>query len=252
MLVQAILAPFGVAEATARKLLLDTLPNGGYPQQQMPIVTTVMRAYGKLPAPARAAATTTAFAWAKNYAGSPDFAAAYEAARMAQKPPAAASSNVDAAMKKLVDDSTAASAEVRKMAASLPPAEAAKLLEQIKVQEEQFRSPENLARLRTALAAELGESASRGEARARDWEAKFPADPRQFVKGCLERFMAATATVDFSLPAVWVKNAGGETVGFLSPGYQGLPWEQVNAIVAGREAVTAARAAVEAWLKEIR
>ena len=253
MLVQAILALFGVAEATARKLLLDVLPNGGYPGQQMTIVTTVMRAYDKMPAAARAAATTAAFAWAKRYVSSPEFAAAYQDVRTAQKPAgAAAPASVDAEVKKFIDDAMAASAEVRQMAAKMPPAEAAKLLEQIKAQEAQLKSPENLARLRAALGAGRAEETSRSEKAVTDWEANFPADPRQFVKGCLERFMTATVSVDFTLPTVWLKNATGETVGFLSPGYGGLPWEQVNAIVAGKEAVTAARMAIEAWLKELR
>ena len=48
-----------------------------------------------------------------------------------------------------------------------------------------------------------------------------------------------------------VKGRGGETIGFLSPGYTGMPWQRIHAILAGREAVEAGRAAAGVWLKEL-
>jgi hypothetical protein len=48
-----------------------------------------------------------------------------------------------------------------------------------------------------------------------------------------------------------VKDPAGRTAGFLSPGLQDISWEAMHAILAGKDAVDAARAAVSAWLKEL-
>jgi hypothetical protein len=63
--------------------------------------------------------------------------------------------------------------------------------------------------------------------------------------------MAATANIDYSLPRIWVKDPAGRTAGFLAPGLEDTPWDTIRAIVAGREAVNAARVFVSEWLKEL-
>lgn len=251
MFMQAVVGPLGVGDAAARKLLAEALPNGGYPLETMELVQTVRRAYARMPAAARGAATTAAFSWAKRYVQSSAFTAAYAEARNGQKPEGPATT-ADAELKKYLDEAEASAAMGRQIAANLPPAERDKLLKEIEERNAQLRNPENLARLRTMFGASAGEASDRASRDAAAWAAKFSEDPQLFVRGCLERFMAATANVDFSLPTHWIKDANGQVVGFQSPGYMGLPWEQVHAIVAGKDALAAARAAVEAWLKELR
>jgi hypothetical protein len=252
MLTQAVLGPFGVADAAARRLLLTALPNGGYPSEGLDLVQTVRRAFSRMPAAARGPATTAAFAWAKRYVDSPAFASAYAEARNAQKPVDAPATNADAEVKKYLDQAAEGMAMSRQIAASLPPAERDKLLAQIKEQETQLKSPENLARLRATLGLGVAANAESAAAKSAEWAAKFPAEAKVFVRGCLDRFIAATTNVDFSLPTHWIRNASGDIVGFQSPGYEGVPWEHVHAILAGKDALTAARAAVDAWLKELR
>jgi len=63
--------------------------------------------------------------------------------------------------------------------------------------------------------------------------------------------MTATANVDYSLPQIWVKDPAGKVAGFLSVGLEDISWETMHAIVAGKDAVDAARTAVGAWLKEL-
>ncbi len=58
--------------------------------------------------------------------------------------------------------------------------------------------------------------------------------------------MTATANIDYSLAHIWVNDPAGRTAGFLSPGLDDISWETMRAIVAGKEAVDAARAAVGA------
>lgn len=86
---------------------------------------------------------------------------------------------------------------------------------------------------------------------ARDFTTRWPADPKAYVRTQLEYFIRMTANIDYTLPKVWVTNPSGATVGFLSPGLENMPWETTRAIVIGKEAVDAARAAATAWLQEL-
>jgi hypothetical protein len=105
--------------------------------------------------------------------------------------------------------------------------------------------------LRTVLEAERGEKTSRSGTAFAEWETKYPANPNAFVREHLQRFLNETAKVDYSLAAFFVRGPNGDVIGFLSPGYTGVPWQHIHAIVAGKEAVDAGRAAAAAWLKEI-
>jgi hypothetical protein len=250
MLTQALAGPFGVADAAARKLLAQAMPNGGYPQPHSDLVQTVRRAYARMPAAARGPATTAAFAWARRYVESPAFATAYAEVRNGQKP-AGAATNVDAQMKKYLDEAAAGAEMNRQIAAKLPPTQRDQLLAEIKQREDLIKSPEHLAQMRKIFGGAATDASDRVSKATTEWAAKFPENPAIFVRGCLERFMTATANVDFTLPTHWIRDAAGQVVGFQSPGYTGLSWEQIHAIVAGKEALEAARAAVVAWLKEL-
>ena len=242
--------PFGVADATARNLLVQAvLSSDG---NSGDLVPTVARAYAKIPAAARGPATAAAFAWAKSYVSSPAFAAAYAKQREGQRPQGVENvPSVDDQLKKMMDEQAATMVLTRKMAESLPEKDRAAFLENLKEQEAQAQSPERLKILRAALEAERGGNVSSSTAAFAEWEAKFPANPNAFVRGHLQRFLKVTANVDYSLPTYFVRGPSGEVIGFLSPGYTGIPWQHIHAIVAGKEALDAGRAAAAAWLKEI-
>ena len=88
------------------------------------------------------------------------------------------------------------------------------------------------------------------EVRVLNWQAYI--DPTEDgAVGTIDRFMEATADLDFDLPAIVIRSSSGQMLGFLSPGYLALGWEKEFALCAGREAVSAARAAIAAWLKEL-
>jgi hypothetical protein len=260
-LTQTQAGPLGVASATARRLLVEgilheTLRNVDERSTGVnnDIVRSIWRAYDRMPAAARGPATTAAFAWAKAYVSSPEFAAAYATQREGQRPAGAAgaaSANVEAELQKMRDEQRAAAEAARKMAESLPEKDRAAMLAQLKAMEEQLNSPETLKTWRAALEAQLGAAdADRDNAAAR-WNANYPADPRMFVRGHLERFLAVTENLDYSLPTIVLKAPTGDTMGFLSPGYTGIAWQRVYAIMAGKDAVDAGRAAAAAWLKEV-
>jgi hypothetical protein len=255
---QAKAGPLGVADATARRLLVEgilqeslRLADERPTRVTSDIVQTIWRAYDRMPAAARGPATTAAFAWAKAYVNSPEFAAAYAKQREGQKPAGAATVNVEAELRKMRDEQRAAAEAARTMAESLPEKDRAAMLAQLKAMEEQLNSPETLKTWRAVLEAQLGAAnADRDNAAAR-WNANYPASPQTFVRGHLERFLAVTENLDYSLPTIVLKAPSGDTMGFLSPGYQGMAWQRVYAIMAGKEAVDAGRAAAAAWLKEL-
>jgi hypothetical protein len=254
---QGTAGPLGVADATARKFLVDAVLGDAFRTYKShfivsDLVQTVARAYAKIPAAARGPATAAAFAWAKAYLSSPVFAAAYAKQREGQRPEGVANvQSVDDQIKKMMDDQLAAMAESRKMAATLPEKDRAALLANLKEMEAQAKSPERLKILRTALEAERGEKASRSDTAFAQWEARYPANPNAFVREHLRVFLTETANIDYSLAAFMVRGPGNEVLGFLSPGYTGIPWQHIHAIVVGKDAVDAGRAAAAAWLKEL-
>jgi hypothetical protein len=254
---QSVVNPLGVADASARKLLVGGILVEGFRTYQSTFINndfvqTVARAYAKLPAAARGPATTAAFAWAKSYVSSPAFAAAYAAQREGQQPAGVASlPSVDDQIKKMMDEHAANLVMVRKIAESLPEKDRAAFLANLKAQEAQANSPELIKRMRTVFEAERTEKMSRFTKELAEWEARYPANPNAFVREHLQRFLTETANVDYSLATIFVRGPGGDVIGFLSPGLTGIPWQHTHAIVAGRDAVDAARAAAAAWLTEI-
>jgi hypothetical protein len=242
------LAPFGVSEAAVRTMMLDAVAQGGYGSVRV----AVWKGYDRMPAAMRPAATSAAFAWAKAYVNSAAFKTAYAKVREEHKPDGATSSgSIDAEVQKLIDQMLQAYEQSKQAVANLPPANRAKELANIDQMIAQVKSPQYASSMRAAMALQRGEETRQNTQSVEDWEAKWPADSQAYVRKHLEHLMAATASVDYGLPQIFVKNPAGQTVGFLSPGLTELPWESAQAILAGKPAVDAARAAVAAWLQEL-
>jgi hypothetical protein len=242
------LAPFGVSEASVRAELLQCVSGGGAVSNNF--LAIVQQGYERVPVPMRAAATTAAFAWAKSYVTSPAFTTAYAKYRDEHKPKGATSTlSIDEEVQKRIAEIVAAYELAKKGLDGLEPATRAKALKNIDDEIARYKSPEMVRPMRMAVAMErTGANAENAKADT-DFAADWPADPKVFVRRRLEYFMTATANIDYSLPQIWVRNPG-RTVGFLSPGLEDLPWETMRAIMIGKEAVDAARAAVAAWMKE--
>jgi len=245
------LTPFGVSEATVRTLLLESVSGGGEISNRL--LGMIQDGYDRMPVAMRGAATTAAFSWAKSYVSSPAFTTAYAQYRDEHKPAGGAVStdSLDAEVQKQIADMIATLEEGKKALGGLDPATRAQATKNIDDQIAQYKSPENLRLMRMAVDAQRTARNEGDTKTAAEFAAKWPADPKVYVKKQLERFMAATANIDYSLAHIWVKDPAGRTNGFLSPGLDDISWETMRAIVAGKEAVDAARAAVGAWLKEL-
>jgi hypothetical protein len=247
------LAPFGVSEAAVQSMLLRVLDGGGVLLEGSLIVGTIQSGYARVPVAMRAQATTAAFAWAKSYLQSPAFAASYAKFREQHRPQGAVieAGSTDEIVQRRIDEYVAQLEEGRKALDGLSPADRAKGIQFIDEAIANARKPENVKGMRLAVELERGENTNSNQQAASSFDARWPADPKAYVKAQLEYFMKATAAIDYTLPKVWVTNASGVTVGFLSPGLEDLPWETARAIVVGKEAVDAARAAATAWLQEL-
>lgn len=247
------LAPFGVSEAAVQSMLLRVLDGGGVLLEGSQIVGTIQSSYARVPVAMRAQATTAAFAWAKNYLHSPAFASAYAKFREQHRPRGAVieAGSIDEIVQRRIDEYVATLEQGKKALDALSPADRAKGIQFIDEAIANARKPENVKGMRLAVELERGENTNSNQQAAGNFDARWPADPKAYVKAQLEYFMKATADIDYTLPKVWVTNASGVTVGFLSPGLEDLPWETARAIVVGKEAVEAARPAATAWLQEL-
>jgi hypothetical protein len=249
---QTTTGPFGVAEATARNLINAAARSPRSLGNTHPFVTTVRHAYERLPVAARGAAVSTAFAWAKAYVSSAAFATAYAAARQQAKPAGVSvGPSVDEELKKKVDDERASLEESKKGVAFVPEADRAAVLKALNEAEDRLRDPDLIKGWRADIQSRHdADTQGTAEAAAR-WNTLYPSEPGAFVRQELERFLAGSANVDFSIPITPIKT-GGVIVGFVGP-FEGPvgSWITAECLLAGKDMVSAARAAIESWLKEL-
>ncbi len=251
VLAQGALAQLGLSEAAARTFLFDELKGATIHGRRSAIAIAGTRAFHKLPADARGPAATGLFAWARAYVDSPTFGKAYADLRQGTIPTKRPyAQTVDQAVKQQVDDLLAGVEQLKQAAASMPPADRATIMASVEQQEVQFRSPEFATMLRTNLQAERSARSASETAAAREADERYPADPRRLVARRLRQFMEATADANFSARTISL-TGGADGIEFVDPADQERNWVWQLAVIAGRDATTAARAAAEAWLTEI-
>jgi len=247
--------PLGIAEVTARSLV-----TGGMRDPQLSSVhasiTAVRHAYERLPTSTRAAAVSAAFVWAKGYVNSPAFTSGYAAARQKARPAGLAADDltVDEELKQQVDEKLAGIAESKKAlaAAGANPKDVASVLADLTELERNLTNPATLKAMRDGIVERrAGGTNAHADLMAR-WNATYPIDGRDFVKRLLQQFLDASGRVDFALPITVVKSPAGAIVGFAAPREKVFEsWIEVECLLAGKDAVTAARTAADAWLAEL-
>jgi hypothetical protein len=249
---QGGMAQLGLTEAAARTFLFDEVKAQRQLTRRSPIAMAGQRAFYKLPPAARGPAATALFAWAKAYTRSPAFAADYKTYRDGVIPPGPppTQSPVDQAVAAQIAEVLAGVEQWKKVAATLPPADRAKMLENVAKQEAQARSPEFAAALRAGFAAERGEKAASAEASDKAAADRYPVDPQQLVARRLREFLADTANADFTTRTISL-TGGADGIELVDPEARKKPWMWQAAVIVGAEATTAARAAAQAWLAEI-
>jgi hypothetical protein len=247
---QTALTQLGLTETAARNFLFEELKSPTQDRRSA-IVVTGTRAFFKLPPSARAAAATGLFAWAKAYVNSPAFTAAYTKYRRDRIPQARQYDlTVEQAVKQKIDELLAGAERLRQLASTMSPAERANTLAAASELETQARDAEFIKRLQDGLVAErAAESGSEAEMAA-NVEEMTPADPKKLFARRLRQFLDATADVDFTTKTISLAG-GADGIEFIEPAVRSKPMVWHEAVIVGPAATAAARAAAQAWLKEI-
>jgi len=249
---QGALAQLGLIESSARSFVMSEATSTTT-NRRTEIVETGRRAFYKLPPVARGPAATALFAWAKAYVGSAAFKTAYANHRRDvigpdEKPSQPA---MDDEVQKTIDEMKTAIAQSRKMAAALPPADAANLLKSIEEQEARLKSGEFERILRAGLQIDRTERTTQDAAAAKADDERYPADPARIFARRLQEFLEATSDVNFSARTLSL-TGGPDGIEFVDKADRQRNWMWQEAVIVGPEATAAARAAAQAWLKEIQ
>jgi hypothetical protein len=251
-LAQSTLAQLGLTEAAARNFVLDEIKRPATDRRSA-IAIAGNRAFLKLPPSARGVAATGLFAWAKAFVSSPAFKASYDSYRKGVIPAdRRPEPSVDAVIQKMAEEQRAGLETMKRNLASsgLPPAEQEKILAAATEAAAKTASPEFTAAMRKGLEAERSEKDARDATRSAELEESLPADPQKLIARRLREFLDATADVNFAA-RIGHLNDDAEGIVFLDRPDRQRHWIWQEAVIVGPEATAAARAAAEAWLKEI-
>jgi hypothetical protein len=250
LVAQSQLAQLGLTEAQAREFVLDEIKSPAQGRSAL-IGAAGTRAFLKLPPAARGAAAAALFAWAKSYVNSPSFTASYASYRKGRIPTERQYAlSIEDQVKKDIAEQRAGFEQMRQAAEKLPPKDRDLIMEQVKPALANLTNPAYADKLRAQLAAERAQESGRRSEMAVDVETTTPADPRTLFARRLREFLNATADVNFSARTISL-TGGPDGIEFIDKADRAKPWMWQAAAIVGSEATVAARAAAEAWLKEI-
>lgn len=206
----------------------------------------------KLLSPAeRAAASTAGVAWLKAYTATPEFTQQYAKIRNNRKPQAPSFEGTpEDELKKAHDDQAQQAEESKKALASLP-ADQRKQIEDAMKQAQDMLAKADTPEMRKmqldAIKARRAQETKDYEQALSAWQRDFPENPTGAIAKRLREFLTVTADVDFNAK---LKPVDGRLL-FENSLYQNKAQAWKLCFRAGREATSAARAAVASWLKEI-
>ena len=203
------------------------------------------------PATARADMASTGIAWVKAYTESAEFKAKWAEIRETHKPPAPQFEGTPEEELKKADEEQRQQAEESKRAlASLPP-ETRKQIEESMQAADAMRASMNTPEMRKkqldSIVAARAERVQQFAHEMANWKRDYPESAAPAVAKRIREFLAFSADVDFDAKLV-AKN--GKMV-FENPAYESKSSQWKMCFRAGREATAAARAAAQAWLKEL-
>ena len=241
-------ASWRVSDEDARGYALDAMVGGQFNYWAF------KAGWSATPANARAALVQGGLAWAKAYAASPAFAAAYAARRAENKPEAPQYTQTveqelaaeRAKQKQELDDFKA---QLKSMPADQRKAMAdmATMMEQ---QQKQFAAdPQMQAMIRQGKEMERAEHAQRFKDGMVMWQKDWPVDPKPLIAKRLREFLAACSDVDFA--AKLIHDPSIDKQRFAETRYEIKSAEWKYCYRAGKAPVEAARAFAQAWMKEL-
>jgi hypothetical protein len=245
-----VLTQMGISPASAKGAVVSFIGAGYFD------TGIGFRALKAAPPAARAELVTGIIAWAKGYVASPEFKAAYAKLREERKPeapqfkgtPEEEFKQKQAEQKAEMEKSQA---EMQKTLSSLPPDVRKSVEEGMKqaaAMNAQMDTPDMRKMQIDGIAMDRAAKKQQFDLDMKKWQQDYPESPRALLIRRLQKFLDDTKDIDFNA-ALQPRN--GMQV-FVKEEYERKPGEWKQAFRAGRETVTAARTAVQAWLSELQ
>jgi len=249
LLAQSVLATIGTTEKDARDVVRERICDAqiGLMSFADNRVELAMTAFKKLPVTTQASVTTQLYAWAKAYVSAPAFQADYAKYRASRKPQASIYDMTEEQELKAKIDQQNAEQE-----ASFKRLEAAGRKDTVATMRKQW--PETRDQMIPAWRNEIHEQRTKDkegyDQGLKEWTERYPLESSTVVAKYLREFVAATPDVDFKAKRHAERGEGMDAYAFDNPAYNAKPWQWRLACEFSPEAIAAARAAAQAWLKE--
>ena len=234
--------PMKSAEQAAVTIISNGIHNPGLPSASFKL----------LPPSVRAELATAGVAWLKAFTRTPQFKAQYDNLRETHKPQPPHFEGTPEDELKRADDEQKLQAEESKRAIATLPEEQRRALEQTLAASAaamaKMNTPEQRKLRLDEIRAVRAERTKEHEQAVANWQREYPDNPAPAIARRLRDFLAISADVDFGAALKTTEDGKSR---FANPAYEAKssPWKLCYR--AGREATTAARAAVSGWLKEL-
>jgi len=236
----------GVRESQAKSETVRSLTAGSVP------FYLAAKAVMAAPSAARAALVVEGLTWAKAFAGTAEFKAAYAQTRNANKPDAPVSKGTpDQQAKAQQDEQRKQIEEMKKSVASMPPELRAQMEQTVKELEAQLKQqaadPKMQELTRQMAAAGAKDEQDQYQRRLADWERDYPAEPSVLVSRRLKQYLDTCADIDYTAK---LTSRNGKMY-FADQRYESKPSEWKLCYRVGRETLDATRTFARAWLAEL-
>lgn len=245
---QAVTAQLGITEGRAREAVFDSFMAGALSVAGKAEVFTAASPQ------ARAAMVTAASALARAFVESEDFKRRYADHREANGPdPLPAERTADQVLAKQRADFELQVDAMRKQFTSdaITPEQKATLEEGFEAMRAQFTEMEKgqrRAELDGVLKAQRAELVAAHAEASKDFDARFPADPRALVALRLRQFLDATRDIDFTAKLV----QQDKVQKFADPALEAKPGDWKMCFRAGQAATETAREFARKWLADLQ
>jgi hypothetical protein len=237
-----VLSQLGVAPQEAKEAV-DSVINTGVNNPGLPA-----KAFKLMPAAARAEVAAAGIAWLKTYTASPEFKQQYAKIRENHKPtPPEFEGTPEDQAKKADEEQKQQEEQTMKALAAMPADQRAELEKTIKAVAAQMNTPEMRKMRLDGIKEERARRTKEYDQDLATWKRDYPESPAPVIAKRLREFLAMSAEVDYDAK---LTSRSGKMV-FANAAYEQKPEQWKMCYRAGKEAITAARAGVQAWLKEL-
>lgn len=244
-----VLTQLGVTPAAAKEAFMGGVGSGWLNHG------LAAPAFKQAPAAVRVQLAEGAVAWAKAYTASPEFKASYAKLRDTRKPdaPSFEGTPEEAVAKQReqqAKDQAKGAEDMKKVMASMAPEQRKQMeeaMQQAAAAMKQMDTPEMRKMMLDGIRMQREQESSQYKEDLAKWEREYPEDSSGVVARRIKAFLDMSADVDFDAT---LEQKDGK-MRFVNRTYESKPSEWKVCYRAGKEPVAAARAAAQAWMKEL-